>query len=318
MTDDALTTPPFLLPKSRRELQPLLGQHGLRPNKDLGQCLLLDVNLLAAIVRDAGVGEGDLVLEIGPGPGTLTELLLRSGAYVCAVDIDRGFANLLQSVLGSHKRFALIHTDVMGRHNELHPDVSTVLKALWNREELPQLDSLLCAAPLSTSFQRVCVVANLPYQISAPVLVALLELGLPIVSMTLLLQLEVARKLSATSGDADWGLLSLLRALRADCTFLRKVPANCFWPRPKVDSGLVQLTPRRDQASDAEYEAIKHVASSLFRYRRKTLLQGAKHGLELSGEDAKAWFERAGVDPRARVEQLTLDELKTLAAKHRP
>lgn len=307
---------PFLLPKTRRELQPLLESAGIRMRKEWGQCLLLDINMLNAIVRDAGVQQGDLVLEIGPGPGTLTEMLLRAGAWVVAVDIDRGLATLSANALGTTGRLTMLRADAMGRHNELNPGVLSALRGVLAGDLGPAQahEEVLCTPEsLPGPFTSLRVVANLPYQISAPVLIALLEAELPIASMTLLLQLEVAEKLEANPGDDDWGLLSLIRHLRADAKLVRKVPKHCFWPQPKVESGLIQLTPYAEQPDAATYGAIKSVAASLFQYRRKTLNQAAQHGLGLTSDQTKAWLSGADVNPSDRVEVLTMEELGALA-----
>lgn len=309
------------LPKTRRELVAHLNDLGLRPRKQWGQNFLADPNLLSAIVRDAQLDPEALVLEIGPGPGTLTEYLLQDARFVCAIEIDRGLAGMVRQALSEHENLLLLTLDAMGAHNQLNPELERVVKHLLAADALEEDDPLLepyqeaglLPPRIPKGMERVQVIANLPYSISSPLLIALLESALPITSLTLLLQLEVAQKLIAKPGHKDYGLLSLLSSMKASGEIVRKIGGQCFWPPAGVTSALIRLEPSPDALGTADYEAVKSVASALYQYRRKTLLKGAQHGLGMSSEEAGAWLERAGIDPKSHVEKLSVDELKALA-----
>ncbi len=327
-------------PTTRAEIQPLLEARGMRLRREWGQNLLIDKNLLAAIGRDAGIAAGDMVLEIGVGAGSLTAELIQRARLVLGVDIDRGMAGLTRELLAHATNLVVMRADVMGRHNQLNPAVSAAIRAGLEVCGIPgggagfqpasqggagfqpaSFDSIIDDDGQPIVFPKLepasepgvlRVVANLPYQVSSPVMLALLEAELPLTSMTVMLQFEVGRKICAKPGDDDWGLLSLLAQELADCSLLRRVPAACFWPRPKVDSAIVQLNvkPSPDMAA---WRRLRAVAHGLFQQRRKRILNGAKLGLGMDGESASKWLAEAGVDQSAHAEALPPEALRRLA-----
>lgn len=306
------------LPKSKRELLPLLEQAGLKPHRGWGQNFLLDANLLAAIPRLAEVKADDVVLEIGSGPATLTEYLLERADLVIAVELDRGMAAFTTNALADTENLLLLNADMLEGGKRLNAQVlAHIHDAL--RGEFPDAPTELALVvpkrkmPTHTSLK---VAANLPYSVASPIVIGLLESDLPITSMTVMLQLEVARRLAAKPGDDDYGLLTVLRALNAEAHVLRKVSRTCFWPKPKVDSALVRIEPipRERRLPEREYAAVKHVASALFQYRRKSLTAAAKHGLGLSADEARGWLARAGIGGNAHAENLGIADFCKLAA----
>jgi len=318
-------------PTSLQLLKPLIEARGIKLRREWGQNLLVDANMLAAIIRDSGVGPNDVVLEIGVGAGSLTHGLSDAARLVVGVDIDRGMLSLARELLGDRTNVVTIRCDVMGAHNQLNPRVVAVLRAALvhagvagagngaEDDELVDDDGEAVSFPssmLGSTGGSFRVVANLPYSISSPVLLALMESGLPIASMTLMLQLEVARKLCAKPGDDEWGLLAILAGELADSKLLRKVPAACFWPRPKVDSATVEVIPSPGRSTREEYDQLRKVVHGLFQQRRKNVLNGAKLGLGLSSEEARAWLARAGVDPSNHAESLAVADLRRLAATY--
>ncbi|MCK6439125.1 MAG: 16S rRNA (adenine(1518)-N(6)/adenine(1519)-N(6))-dimethyltransferase RsmA [Planctomycetes bacterium] len=284
------------MPKTRKELLPMLEAAGLKPRRGWGQSFLLDANMLDAIAREAEIGPDDLVLEIGTGPATLTEFLLERAGFVVSVEIDRGMAAFVKDALGNTDNLLLINADVMPEKNQLNLEIVGKVNELLMKNKRP-----------------LKVVANLPYSIASPLLIALLESELPIETMTLLFQLEVAERLTAKPGDDAYGLLTVLCALHADTKILRRVPNTCFWPKPKIESALVQVVPYGKRVE--HYEATKHVASAVMRYRRKTLLNAAQYGLGLSKTGTLAWLQRADIDPTRHPGDLNIEEYLRLGAE---
>lgn len=304
----------MMIPKTRRELIPMLEAAGIKPHKKWGQSLLLDGNMLEAIARDADIGSDDLVLEIGPGPATLTEYLMERAGFVVAAEIDRGMVAFVAEALSGSEKLVLLNEDILEEKNTLNARVVEAVSSLLAGNECNAENAALIAPNAPKTFSALKVVANLPYSIASPTLIAILESPLSATSMTLLLQKEVADKLMAPSGGKDYGLLTLLCALSAEVEHLRDVPATCFWPRPKVVSSLIRVTPYASRLDEEEYDKTKRVISGLMGYRRKNLTNAAQHGLGMERDDASAWFERAGIDAKLHASQLTLDQFKALAA----
>lgn len=276
-----------------REWRARLDALGFRPSRRLGQNFLLDENLARAIVRDAGVEEGDLVVEVGPGLGFLTRPLLEAGARVLAVEIDGRLAQVLREDLGEHPGFELVHGDALEGKHRLSPAVE---------ERLPQ------EGPWS-------LVSNLPYSVSAPLLAVLAGLPLPPRAMTALVQLEVAERLGARPGTPDWGPISarLQAAYRVEPG--RGVGPAQFWPRPKVDSAVVHLRRRSEAPSREVLGRLSDLVGALFQRRRQKL--GRVLGdLVGSREVAQGVLEDLGIDPGVRAETLPLEAL--LALSERP
>jgi len=275
-----------------------LSSLGFRPSRRLGQNFLLDENMSRALVRDAGVVEGDFVLEVGPGLGFLTRPLLDAGARVLAVEIDGRLAELLRADLGEEPRFELVQGDVLAGKHELAPEV---------REHLPGN-----AGEAREGEEPWRLVANLPYSVSAPLLAVLAALPAPPVAMDVLVQLEVARRLAAEPGGRDWGPLSVRLQASYRVELGRRVGPELFWPRPKVDSAWVRLRRRADAPPREEAERLAGLGAALFGRRRQAL--GRVLG-ELLGdrEAARALLEELGVEPRRRAETLDLGTLQALA-----
>lgn len=289
-----------IAPSTRRQVQDFVNQRGIRLRRQWGQSFLIDRNILDLIMAAADISPADIVLEIGPGAGVLTERLLEKAGLVVSVEIDRGLAAWIGEAFGARTNLMLLNQDVMGAHNCLADEV---VQALHNT---------LATSPRENT--GIKVVANLPYSISSPVIIALLESPLPITSLTVMLQYEVGRKMVAAPGGEDFGLLSLLCALNAESRLLHKVSHTCFWPQPKVDSVIVGMRRRPMLASTAEYETVKEVARKLFQFRRKSLVAAAKHGMGMDRAQALAWLERAGIDPTLHAEVLDLAAFRKLSA----
>lgn len=289
----------------RDELRALLEAAGVRPSRVSGQNFLIDENLAQAIARD-GVGDDaapdDVVLEVGTGPGILTELVLPRARHVVTVELDPRLAALARERLAlAGDRLTLVEADALANKNQLEP---RVLEAL--------------AGPLAGG-ARLRVVANLPYAVATPLVVGLLAERLPLTLMVVMVQLEAAERFAAGPGDEAYGAVSVLcGALCERVKLLRRVPPDVFWPRPKVTSAVVRFDPRPDRHDG--FEALAEVTRALFNYRRKTLGKAARQVAEREPrlgwvDDAVGRLVQEGVlDPRRRPEDLDVAGFRRIAA----
>jgi 16S rRNA (adenine1518-N6/adenine1519-N6)-dimethyltransferase len=277
--DDAL-----LGPADIRELAAALG---VRPTKQRGQNFVIDANTVRRIVRTADVGPEDVVVEVGPGLGSLTLALLEVAKHVTAVEIDDVLAAALPSTVaarlpGRADRFALVHCDAL------------------RVEELP--------GPPPTA-----LVANLPYNVAVPVLLHMLATFPGIERTLVMVQSEVADRLAAGPGSKVYGVPSVKAAWYAEVKRAGAIGRNVFWPAPNVDSGLVSLVRRKEPlATTATREQVFAVVDAAFAQRRKTL-RAALAGWAGSAAAAEEALVAAGVSPQARGESLTVEEFAAIA-----
>jgi 16S rRNA (adenine1518-N6/adenine1519-N6)-dimethyltransferase len=266
---------------SQREL---LRRHGIRPVKRRGQNFLIDGNLarwIAARVR----GLGARVLELGAGGGALTARLLDAGATVTAVEVDRGLCALLRAEYGARAGFRL------------------------REEDLTRLD---WAAALDEAGPRPVVAGNLPYVLTSEVLFALADHRDRLAGAVLMVQREVAQRLTAVPGSRDHGVLSAVLGALFAIEIVRHVPPAVFWPRPEVASAVVVLEPAAPWPQD-EYRHYRDTVKTLFQQRRKKVGTLLRSLFQLPAARAADVVAAAGVDPEARPEQLSVPELRALA-----
>ncbi|MCQ0023077.1 16S rRNA (adenine(1518)-N(6)/adenine(1519)-N(6))-dimethyltransferase RsmA [Streptomyces somaliensis DSM 40738] len=278
------TEPDALLgPADVRELAAALG---VRPTKQRGQNFVIDANTVRRIVRTAEVRPDDVVVEVGPGLGSLTLALLEAADRVVAVEIDDTLAAALPATIAARAperatRFSLVHSDAM--------DV----------RELP--------GPPPTA-----LVANLPYNVAVPVLLHMLD-RFPTVERTLVMvQAEVADRLAARPGNKVYGVPSVKANWYAEVRRAGSIGRNVFWPAPNVDSGLVSLVRRDPPATTATKREVFAVVDAAFAQRRKTL-RAALAGWAGSPAAAEAALLAAGISPQARGESLTVEEFARIA-----
>lgn len=256
-----------------------LAAHGLQANKGLGQHFLLDLNVTRKIARLSGSGPDSPVIEVGPGPGGLTQALLETGAHVVAVERDARFAPLLE-------------------------DLGT---AFPGQLEIILADALKVDEAELAGGRPARVVSNLPYNVGTALLIKWLTGPFRPISMTLMFQKEVADRIVAGPGAEAYGRLSVLSAAVAERRIVLEVPARAFTPPPKVASAVVHLSPRSDALSGRRLDALQAVTAAAFGQRRKMLRSGLK---PLGGEDL---CRIAGVDPSSRPETVALDGFLALA-----
>jgi 16S rRNA (adenine1518-N6/adenine1519-N6)-dimethyltransferase len=269
------------------EIRSLAARHGIRPTKQWGQNFVVDGNTVRRIVRVAGVGSVDTVVEIGPGLGSLTLALLPVVDRVVAVEVDPVLAEVLPETIARHApalthRLEVVQADALGVH------------------DLP--------GPPPTA-----LVANLPYNVSVPVVLRFLELFASLRTILVMVQLEVAERLAAPPGSRTYGVPSVKAAWYADVRLAGSVSRSVFWPVPNVDSGLVMLTRREPPVTTATRTEVFACIDAAFAQRRKTL-RGALATWAGSPALSEEALLTAGVDPRTRGEQLDVTAFAAIAA----
>jgi 16S rRNA (adenine1518-N6/adenine1519-N6)-dimethyltransferase len=279
------------LPRTRGPLVALLEARGLRLRRRDGQNFLVEPAVAEAIVADAGVSRGDVVLEIGPGAGALTIPLLARAGRVTVVEIDRGLSELLHEHLADESRLRLVHGDALDGPDGLHPAIADTIRSA--RE---------------AGFARVLVVANLPYSVGTELIVRLLALDRPPDRMVVMLQAEVVERMTAPTGGEAYGPLAVLVALAARTKVLRRVGPAAFFPRPEVESVVVRVDPDEEKRRAGDVPAAAALARRAFLQRRKTLAKA------LAGAADRDAILRAGLDPAARPETVPPEGWLRLAA----
>jgi len=263
-------------------LREVVAAHGLAAKKRLGQHFLLDLNLTRKIARSAGDLSTGSVIEVGPGPGGLTRAILQCGARnVVAIEKDPRCVDALGPLVDASD----------GALTVLSEDATTI-----------------GIGSLGTAPRRI--IANLPYNVGTPLLIGWLHDAAEIHSMTLMFQKEVAERICAQPGQAQYGRLSVLCNWRCTTEYLFTLPARAFTPPPKIDSAVVRLTPHQTLPFDGTIEDLQTVTAAAFGQRRKTL----RRSLRQLNCDAEALLQATGIDGALRAETLTIEDYGRLAA----
>lgn len=264
----------------------LIKEYEFSFKKRFGQNFLIDSHVLDKIIQGAGITKEDTVLEIGPGIGTLTQALCEAAGDVIAVEIDQDLIPILEKTLGPYQNVRIINQDIL-------------------KLDLGQLSE----KPLK-------VVANLPYYITTPIIMGLFESGAPLVSITVMVQKEVAERMQAAPGGKDYGALSLAVQYYAEAQVIANVPPNCFIPRPNVGSAVIRLTKHLEPPVKPRDEAFMfRVIRAAFGQRRKTLVNALRNdqNLSLGREQLEAVLSEMGLPATVRGERLSLQEFAELS-----
>ena len=269
------------------QIREMAGLLGVRPAKHWGQNFVIDANTVRRIVRLADVGPEDVVVEIGPGLGSLTLALLRTVARVVAVEIDPVLAAALPAT------------------------VAALAPAYSDRLDVVHADALIVSSLPDP--QPTALISNLPYNISVPVVLSFLEAFPTLRHVLVMVQLEVAERLASPPGNKTYGIPSVKAAWYADVRLAGTVSRTVFWPAPNVDSGLVALNRREPPQTPALRTEVFACIDAAFAQRRKTL-RAALAGWAGSADNAEAALRAAGVDPKTRGEQLGVDAFAAIAA----
>lgn len=261
----------------------ILKRFGIRMNKKLGQNFLIDEHVVNSIVEAAGIKPGDAVLEIGPGIGTLTQGLAEAGADVTAVEIDRRLIEVLSKTLEGYENVRVVYGDILKINIG-----ETVGRANYK------------------------VVANLPYYITTPIIMGLLEAKMPIDVLVTMVQKEVAQRMVATPGTKDYGSLSVAVQYYTKAEIVFIVKPDSFIPAPKVESAVIRCTVLDKPPVQVDEKVFFRVVKAAFAQRRKTLSNTLKT-TGVPAETLKVILENAGIDGSRRGETLTMEEFATLA-----
>lgn len=268
----------------------ILKKYNFSFQKKFGQNFLIDANVLERIVQGAGVTREDVVLEIGPGIGTMTQYLAEAAGKVLAVEIDDKLIPILEETLSPYDNVRIIHQDVL----------KVDLKALAEEENAKK------------GFK---VVANLPYYITTPIIMGLFEKKVPVESITVMVQKEVAQRMQVGPGSKDYGALSLAVQYYAEPEIVLEVSPNCFMPRPNVGSAVINLKRRKSPTVQAEEGRMFEIIRAAFNQRRKTLANSLKNaaGLSYSREAVEEALLQMGLPVTVRGEALTLEQFAELS-----
>lgn len=267
----------------------LMKKFNIRPSKGLGQNFLIDKNILSKMVDAAEIGEGDQVLEIGPGIGTMTRELATKADRVVAVEIDGRLIPVLEHATKPFENVTVVNEDIL--------DVD--LRALWR----------------DCFTDRVKVVANLPYYVTSPIVMRLLEEDLPIKRIVVMVQREVAGRMSAEPGGKEYGALSVAVQYRCRPVIIAVVPPTVFIPPPKVSSAIIRLDVEQSRSYTVKDEGLLfRLVKAAFGQRRKTLINALGSGLRgMDRARLMGCLIQCGIDPRRRGETLSIDEFCSLA-----
>lgn len=269
----------------------IINKYSFAFQKKFGQNFLIDSNVLKSIIRGAEITKDDFVLEIGPGIGTMTQYLCEAARQVVAVEIDKMLIPILEDTLSEYDNVEVINQDV------LKVDIKSLAEEKNNGKPIK-------------------VVANLPYYITTPIIMGLFESGVPIDSITIMVQKEVADRMQTGPGSKDYGALSLAVQFYATAKVILNVSATCFMPRPNVDSAVIKLTRHKEPTVNvADEKLMFKIIRASFNQRRKTLVNGLKNSPELSfsKEQIVKAIEKIGKPETIRGEALTLEEFAELA-----
>ena len=269
----------------------ILKKYNFNFQKRFGQNFLIDSHILEKIVESAEITKEDCVLEIGPGIGTMTQYLAESAGQVIAVEIDKSLIPILEDTLSPNDNVTVINEDI------LKVDIRKLVEE-------------------QNAGKPIKVVANLPYYITTPIIMGLFESHVPLDSITIMVQKEVADRMQVGPGTKDYGALSLAVQYYAKPQILLNVPASCFMPRPNVDSAVIQLTRyEKPPVEVADEHLMFRLIRASFNQRRKTMTNSVGNSPELSvsKEQMAAALEKCGLSATVRGEALTLEQFAELA-----
>lgn len=286
--------------QTRAYLMQMFEQHGFHPRSDLGQNFLIDINIIESIVRSAELTTKDVVLEVGAGTGGMTTFMAVEAGEVISVEYDPRMYQLAQEQAGRFPNVTLLHMDALKNKNRIAPEV------------LATVESALAVEP----GRRLKLVANLPYNIATPLISNLIATELPWDRIVVTVQLELAERMAAAPGIANYGSLAAWVQAQGKVKIIRRMPPEVFWPRPKVDSAVLQIVPDPEaRARIVDREFYHDFIRKVFTQRRKLLrpVVCGLHSQKLTKAQVDECLEAEGDVIGARAEQLDVPKLVSLA-----
>lgn len=287
-------------PYTRSAIRDISERHGFRRADSLGQNFLVDRNIIEKIIDAAELTQETLVIEVGPGMGALTQLAAEKAGKVIAVEIDRHLIPVLNEVLGPIENVEIINRDI------LKTDINELIVA----ERKNFSDS-------GRELKRVVILGNLPYYITTPIIMGILEKEVDMDTMVIMMQKEVADRIVATPGGKTYGALSIACQFFCETNYVTTVPRTVFQPQPKVDSAVLRLDRRKDLPWDigaGGRELFFKVVRAGFNMRRKTLLN-ALSAMGIDKTDLKNILKSVEIDPSRRAETLSIQEFARISNK---
>ncbi len=269
-------------------IKDILHRHGFTFSKALGQNFLINPSVCPRMAELSGAGEGVGVIEVGPGIGVLTNELCKLADKVVAIELDKRLLPVLDETLAEYGNVKVINADV------LELDLNKLIA-----DEFPGMEVVICA--------------NLPYYITSPVIMKLLEDRLPVTAITVMVQKEAAQRICAPVGSRESGAVTVSVNYYAEPSLQFYVSAGSFMPAPKVDSAVIRLDIREDPPVEVDEKTFFKVVKAAFSQRRKVISNSLSSGLKLSKDEINGILERAGVPANARAEKLSLEDFAKIA-----
>ncbi|MCF6148505.1 MAG: ribosomal RNA small subunit methyltransferase A [Candidatus Kuenenia sp.] len=290
-----------ILPHTPDFLRKIFARKGIVLNKKYGQHILIDQNILSYIITIASLQKDDVVLEIGTGTGSLTRFLAQKSGHVFTVEIDNKLFELSSEILKLYKNITIINADILRSKHKLNPEVVAMISDWLIKNNNPPFK----------------VVSNLPYNISTPAIINLLESNLPVRLMVLMLQKEITERLTAAPGSREYGILSVITQLFSEVELMKTLPPEVFWPRPEVASAIVKMSVNKAKYTGkiTDYPFFTKIIFAIFTSRRKTLLNSIEK-LRLPGvsrNELKKILIEMQLGETVRGEILNLEQLICLS-----
>ena len=286
--------------QTRSHLMQLFKEHGFNPRTHLGQNFLIDINIIEFIVREGQLTSYDVVLEVGTGTGGMTMFMVEEAGYVVSVEVDQNMHQLAKSVLEGCDNVTLMNTDALRNKNHLSDEVLAEVQTRLDSMENSQLK----------------LVANLPYSVATPVVSNLVATDLPWSRMIVTIQLELGERMAASPGTSNYGALSVWLQAQCRVKMIKRLAPSVFWPRPKVHSAVVRLSPDPERKAKIIDRPFFHdFVRRLFHHRRKllrTVLVGM-YSKQLSKPEVDELLAQFGYETETRAEELDVDQHVQLA-----
>jgi 16S rRNA (adenine1518-N6/adenine1519-N6)-dimethyltransferase len=284
---------------TKSQIQQLLLSADVRPNKRFGQHFLIDLNLMRLLIDTADIQKNDVVLEVGPGTGSLTAGIAERAGFCVAVEIDAVLADIARTQLADKTNIEIIAADALKNKFEIDPFVIDALNRACSKYK-----------------GRLLLVSNLPYVAATPIMLNLVTSAIVADAMFVTVQKEVANRMTAIPGTKTYGIMSILLAATGDIRHIRTLKPTVFWPQPQVDSAMISYTRDAEKLKAIKsIEMLSRIAGGFLRHRRKMLKSCCKL---VSGELKKIdnWpeiFDQCGIDPGLRPDHLTPEQFVAIA-----